>query len=81
MMPWLLVSPLEGLNFDFTPQASRKGASLAGIIMAAAAAQPLACGLCKALLPQPQPDVSSLTAPAKEGLRFNQGVPQTSQER
>lgn len=60
--------PLEGLHFDFTSQASRKGASLAGITMAAAAAaQAMACVLCKALLSQPQHDVPSLTAPRSQG--------------
>lgn len=80
MVPWLPVSPLEGLHFDFTPQASRKGASLAGIIMATAAAQPLGCALCKALLSQPQPDVPSLTAPAKEGLGLDHGGAADQQE-
>lgn len=41
--------------------------------MATAAAQLLACGLCKALLPHPQSDVPSLTALAKEGLGLDHG--------
>ena len=73
MVPWLPVSPLEGLHFDLTPQQAEEVPHWAGITVAAAAAQPLARGLCRTLLPQPQHHGPPLTAPAKEGLRLGQG--------
>lgn len=69
MVPWLPVSPLEGLRFDFTPQQAEEVPHWAGITVAAAA---LACGLRRTLLPQPQHDGPPLTATAKESLRFDQ---------
>lgn len=71
MVPWLPVSPLEGLHLDFAPQQAEEVPHWAGITAAAAAAQSLARSPHRTLLPRPQHDGPPLTAPAKEGLRLD----------
>lgn len=73
MVPWLPVSPLEGLHLDFTLQQAEEVPHRAGITVAVAAAQPLARGFRGTFLPQPHHDGPPLTGPAKEGLRRDQG--------